>query len=84
VFDVILFLSSGIAYFTGRLIAAVLFPHLQIEPFDRQRSIPRRWNHKRITYEKGGQRFLYMESIEMIGTAFWLVALSAFIGLMVT
>jgi len=82
-FDLILFLSSGIAYFTGRAVVAVFLPHLQVEPFDRQRNMPRRWNHKRFTYDKSGKRCLYMESIEMIGSAFWLVVLSVFIVLVV-
>jgi hypothetical protein len=60
-------LLEGIAYFVGKAIAFVFLPHLGIEPLKRQKSMPSSWKWRGLTYTKGGKRYLYTESIELIG-----------------
>ena len=64
------------AYGLGRTLAAFFLPHLGIEPLEKQKSIPRcKW--RGFTYEKSGRRFLYTESIQLLG---WAVLLFVGIG----
>jgi hypothetical protein len=61
-------------YGTGRVIAPILFPALKIAPFEKQKSAVG-WKWRGFTYNKGSERYLYTESIQVIGFVFW-----AFVG----
>ena len=72
------FLIEVLAYGTGKIFALVLIPHIGIEPFDQQRSAPR-WKWRGFSYLKGNRRFLYTESIQLLGLGVWIImALVAF------
>jgi hypothetical protein len=47
-------------------------PHLAIEPLEKQKSMSRfKWVP--FTYTKDNRRFLYTESVQVIGLAFWVI-----------
>jgi len=74
-------LLEVLAYGTGKVFAQALVPHLGIEPFERQQSTPA-WKWRGLTYAKGNRRFLYTESIQLLGLGVWLiVGLLVFAGL---
>jgi hypothetical protein len=66
------FLFEVLAYGTGKICALVLVPHIGIEPFEQQRSAPR-WKWRGFSYLKGGRRFLYTESIQLLGLGIWII-----------
>ena len=61
-----------IAYFTGKALVLVAMPGFELEPFERQRSASR-WKWQGFTYSTGGRRFLYLESVQLLGLAVWIV-----------
>ncbi len=66
------FIFEVLAYGTGKIFALVLVPHIGIEPFEQQRSAPR-WKWRGFSYLKGGRRFLYTESIQLLGLGVWII-----------
>ena len=66
------FIFEVLAYGTGKIFALVLVPHIGIEPFDQQRSAPR-WKWRGFSYLKGDRRFLYTESIQLLGLGVWII-----------
>jgi hypothetical protein len=66
------------AYVVGKAVAFAFLPHLGIEPLQHQKSMPFSWASRNLTYRKDGRRFLYTESIQLIGTA---VLLTCAVGL---
>ena len=66
------FIFEVLAYGTGKIFALVFVPHIGIEPFDQQRSAPR-WKWRGFSYLKGGRRFLYTESIQLLGLGVWII-----------
>jgi hypothetical protein len=60
------FLFQSLAYGVGKVIAAVFLPNLKIEPLQKQESMPP-WKLRGFTYERGSQRYLYTESIQLLG-----------------
>lgn len=67
------FVFEVLAYGTGRAFAFLLVPRLGVEPIERQRSAPRwKWRGA-FTYQIGNRRFLYTESIQLLGIGVWLV-----------
>jgi hypothetical protein len=81
VLEILLYIVCEIlAYWTGRLFAPILLPHLKIDPFRRQKSTPYGWKWRGFTYRKGKHRYLYTESLQALGVAVWMmVALVAFV-----
>ena len=63
-----------VLYKTGKFFARFLFPHLEIEKFERQKNMPSILKYQGFTYRRGKRRFLYTEAIEMIGLLVWLFA----------
>ena len=61
-----------LAYGTGKIFTQVFVPHIGIEPFDQQRSAPR-WEWRGFSYVKGNRRFLYTESIQIVGLSVWII-----------
>jgi len=59
-------------YGLGKTIAIFFLPHLGIEPLEKQKSMPP-WKWRGFTYEKSGRRFLYTESIQLLGLGIILV-----------
>lgn len=66
-------LFETLFYGTGRIIAPILFPTLRIEPFEKQKSAVG-WKLRDFTYTRGNERYLYIESIQVIGFVFWALA----------
>jgi hypothetical protein len=66
------------AYFVGKAVAFVFLPHLGVESLHQQKSMPFSWTSRNFTYRKDGRRFLYTESIQLIGAA---VLLACGVGL---
>ena len=63
------------SYAIGKGAALLLLPHLGIEPLSRQpkqKSLPP-WKWRGFTYEQNGRRYLYTESIQLLGIAVVLV-----------
>jgi len=54
------------SYGLGKTMAVFFLPHLGIEPLEKQKSMPP-WKWRGFTYEKSGRRFLYTESIQLLG-----------------
>ena len=65
------FIFEVLAYGTGKIFALVFIPRLGIEPLERQRSAPR-WKWRGFSYLKGDRRFLYTESIQLLGIVVWI------------
>jgi hypothetical protein len=61
-------------YQTGKFFAPILVPHLKVETYDRQKIMPSSFKRQGFTYRRGKKRFLYTESIVLIGLLVWLVA----------
>lgn len=61
-------------YKTGEFFAPFLFPHLKIETFERQKIMPSSFKRQGFTYRRGKRRFLYAETISLIGLLAWLFA----------
>lgn len=53
-------------YGIGKGMAMFFLPHLGIEPLEKQKSMPP-WKWRGFTYEKSGRRFLYTESLQLLG-----------------
>ena len=67
VFEIIgQFLFESVAYGVGKAIAVVFLPHLKIAPLQKQKSMPR-WKWRGFTYKRGSHRYLYTESIQLLG-----------------
>jgi len=67
VFEIIgQFLFESLAYGVGKAMVVVLLPHLRIEPLQKQKSMPP-WKWRGFTYERGSHRYLYTESIQLLG-----------------
>jgi hypothetical protein len=59
---------EGLAYGIGRAVTAVFLPHLRVEPFAKQKSASG-WKWRGFTYKRGSHRYLFIESIQLIGVA---------------
>ena len=59
---------EGLAYGVGRAVVAMFLPHLSVEPFVKQKSASG-WKWRGFTYKRGSHRYLYIESIQLIGLA---------------
>jgi hypothetical protein len=59
-------------YAIGKVTAIFLFPQLSIEPLKKQKSMPP-WRWRGFTYRQSGCRYLYTESIQLLGLAVLLV-----------
>jgi hypothetical protein len=70
-------LFEVLLYGTGKVFARVLLPHLGIEPLERQRSTLA-WKWLGFTSSKDNRRYLYTESIQVLGLLVWL-----FVGVMI-
>jgi hypothetical protein len=66
---------EAICYSLGRAVAIFFLPHLGIEPFEKQKSMPP-WKWRGFTYEKSGRRYLYTESIQSLGLVILLVVIA--------
>ena len=66
------FFLEVVAYKTGRVAAPVLLPGTRVEPMHRRAAVPR-WNWCGFTYAKGKHRYLYTESIQVLGIGVWIV-----------
>jgi hypothetical protein len=77
------FIAQGIfevlLYGTGKVVCMLFLPHLGIEPFEKQKPMPRfKW--WAFTYVKNDRRFLHTESVQFVGLIFW-VLISAWVFL---
>ena len=70
-----------IAYWLGRSVAMLIMPTIGIEPFHKQQQEPR-WNWRGFTYMKSGKRFLYTESIQLLGLAFLFLIVGGFAAML--
>ncbi|MBB6096443.1 multidrug transporter EmrE-like cation transporter [Povalibacter uvarum] len=66
------FIFEVLAYGIGKIVAAMFLPHLKIEPLRMQKSIAP-WKWRGFTYKRGSGRFLYTESVQLIGVVSLLV-----------
>jgi hypothetical protein len=67
VFEIIgQFLFESLAYGVGKAVAVVFLPHLKIAPLQKQKSMPP-WKWRAFAYERGSHRYLYTESIQLLG-----------------
>jgi hypothetical protein len=55
-------------YAIGKSAAILVLPRLGIEPLEKQKPMPA-WKWRGFTYEKSGRRYLYTESIQLLGFA---------------
>ena len=67
---------EGLAYGVGRPVVAVFLPHLRVEPIAKQKSASG-WKWRGFTYKRGSHRYLYIESIQLIGLATLLLLTAA-------
>lgn len=65
------FVFEVLAYGTGKLFALLFIPRMGIEPLEQQRSAPR-WKWRGFSYLKGDRRFLFTESIQLLGIVTWI------------
>lgn len=70
-----------VAYQVGRAIASVFLPHLKIEPVTQAKSLTLR-DWLKVTYQRGSQRFLYIEAVQLLGFVS-LLLLFVFVTIMV-
>jgi hypothetical protein len=71
-------LFEGLCYVLGKAIAVVLFPFWRVEPLSEQRSSSG-WEWRGFTYQKGRHRYLYTESIQLIGVVALIFVLAALV-----
>jgi len=55
----------------------LFLPHLGIEPLSKQKSMPR-WKWRGFTYMQSGRRYLYTESVQLLGLAIVMVLIVGF------
>ena len=60
------------SYAIGKAVALLLLPHLGIEPFSQQKSMPP-WKWRGFSYKRNSRRYLYTESIQLLGISVVLV-----------
>ena len=60
------------SYAIGKGTAVLLLPQLGIEPLEKQKSMPP-WKWRGFTYAQNGRRYLYTETIQLLGLAVLLV-----------
>ncbi len=59
------FIAETVLYQLGRISAAVVLPHMEVEPILKSRS--HRGQPRTFTFERNGKRFLYLESVQLLG-----------------
>lgn len=59
-------------YGVGKMMAIIFLPHIGIEPLEKQKAMPP-WKWRGLTYEKSGKRFLYTESLQLLGLAMLII-----------
>lgn len=65
-------LFRGVCYGSGRLLLFLLAIPVQVEAFSRQK-IRRYRDCDSFTYQRAGIRYLYTDSVVLLGLMFWLV-----------
>ena len=69
----------GVAiYGIGKAMAIFFLPRLGIEPIEKQKSMPP-WKWRGFTYEKSGRRFLYTESIQLLGLSILVIIIAGIV-----
>jgi hypothetical protein len=60
------------SYAIGKATAVLLLPHLGIEPLEKQKGMPP-WKWRGFTYQRSARRYLYSETIQLLGAVVLLV-----------
>lgn len=69
IFEVVAqFILEVLAYGVGRAVAAVFLPHFSVESLGMQKSMAP-WKWRGFSYKHGSKKFLYTESIQVLGVA---------------